>query len=214
MNLVYGTLGFNVDNFSPVLRALENVEKVILFYGFIDEDSQRMSNEAREEIHKECKERNILTEMINLKDPFDFVEITKTIKKQIEKDQKKDTIITFNISGGTKPMVAAALLACIFNGIPTQYIHEKTLQVIPIPLLQMKYSKNLTPTEHKIINFILDSEKKLTVHEIADHFNRTNSTLSVQLHELVKKGILIFEPGPNLRTKYVLPSKGIELLLR
>ncbi len=51
----------------------------------------------------------------------------------------------FNVAGGTRIMSACALLVCTLEGVNCVYVHDDTLEEIPLPMLQIRYSDVLTP---------------------------------------------------------------------
>ena len=144
MKLAYGTLGWHVEYLQPVIRKVENLDGLAFYYGHIDDrDARKRTMETKRATQDLCEHIGIKAIPRKLDDIHDFTNIVKMMKQDIENDiEAGNRIALFNIAGGTKVMCSAALLVCIFKGIPTQYVNEETRRVVPLPLLQADYHRH------------------------------------------------------------------------
>ena len=215
MRLVYGTLGWHVEYLQPAIRSVENIEGLVIYFGYDDKgENMKKTLETLDKMKEICKQLDIKVFPRKLKNIFNFIKITKRIKQDIENDQKKgNEIVLFNISGGTKPTVSAALLVCVFKGIPSLYVNEETFEVIPLPLLKAEYLDTLTPKEKELAIYIIENkDDNLNQIQLTKIFNKKKSTINTQIKSLLDKGIIIFESSVDNKSKIIKPSEGIELL--
>jgi len=215
MRYVYGTLGWHVEYLQPIIKSVENLDTLVFYYGYINKEKEKKQTiETKEKMVDICGQLGIKAKPRKLDDIFDFVGIVKRIKRDIEKDQNDGNEITlFNIAGGTKPMCSAALMVCIFQGVPTQYVNEETGDVIPIPLLRTNYLDPLSKKEREIAEFLLNhKDKEYTQVMLAKAFGKERATINNQVKSLVKKGIIELIPAKDGRSKIIKTSEGMELL--
>jgi CRISPR locus-related DNA-binding protein len=215
MKLIYGTLGWHTEYLQPAIRTVEGIEGLVIYYGYEDKDKPRLKTiKTLDKMRNICRSFEIKPIPRKVNDIYDFINITKQMKSDIQKDiTDGHEIAMFNIAGSTKPMVSAALLVCIFLGIPAQYINEETLETVKLPLLQANYLDSLTTKERELAEFIIKNRaKSYTQVQIAEKLGKKKSTINTQIKKLVDKGIVVLEPASDGKSKTVKPSEGIDLL--
>jgi len=212
MPIVFGTLGHRPQSLIPSIKATENVERVIFYYG-----GDQQAVKAKDDVVEYCKNLRIAVDAVELPDVFDLMSIAKRIRGDI-KDWKKRglKISVFNIAGGTRPTSSAALLACILEGVPTVYVHDITNDEIALPLLEIEYTKVLSPKERKILEIVMKAQRKkpLSEVELAGQFGVTKATMNYHVKQLLRKGAIALTPdAKDNRRKLVTIEPTIELLL-
>ena len=158
MVVIFGTLGYRPKSLIPTIRSTPNVDKVVFYYGIDPADKEASSKvpEARKGVVDYCKNMKIAVDPVELPDVYDFKNIAMRIRNDIRKHKRDGKeIAVFNIAGGTKPTSSAALLACILEGIPTVYVHDRTYEEIHLPLLRMEYNEVLSKEEQEILRPLL-----------------------------------------------------------
>ena len=216
MKLAYGTLGWHADYLKPTIKKVEDLDRLVFYFGHTKKKEHRTQTmDTKREMEKFCKGFDIEPDARRLPDIYDLAGIVKLMKSGIEKDRDDGHQVTmFNIAGGTKPMCAAALLVCIFKGIPTLYVNEETLDEVQLPLLEADYLGNLTPRERELAEYILKhKDTMMTQAKIARSLERTPATINKQINNLHRKGIITFETTDDTRLKQIRLSDGMELLL-
>jgi len=212
MSIVFGTLGYRPQSLIPTIKATENVERVVFYFG-----GDQQAWKAKEEVVNYCKNLRIPVDAIELPDVFDLMGIAKRIRADIREWKKHGAkIAIFNIAGGTRPTSSAALLACILEGIPTVYVHDVTYDEITLPLLKIEYTKVLSAKERKILDAIRKAQAKrpLSEVELARQFGVTKATMNYHVKQLLKKGAIAITPDPeDTRRKQLTIEPTIELLL-
>jgi len=212
MSIVFGTLGYRPQSLIPTIKATENVERVVFYFG-----GDQQAWKAKEEVVNYCKNLRIPVDAIELPDVFDLMGIAKRIRADIREWKKRGAkIAIFNIAGGTRPTSSAALLACILEGIPTVYVHDVTYDEITLPLLKIEYTKVLSAKERKILDVIRKAQAKrpLSEVELARQFGVTKATMNYHVKQLLKKGAIAITPDPeDTRRKQLTIEPTIELLL-
>ena len=212
MSLVFGTLGHRPQSLIPTIKATENVERVIFYYGGDPE-----ATKAKDEVVEFCKDLRIPVDAVELPDVFDLMGIARKIRGDIKEWRKRGSrIAIFNIAGGTRPTSSAALLACILEGIPTVYVHDVTYDEIALPLLEIEYTKILSNKERKILEIVKKHQHKkpLSEVELSREFEVTKATMNYHVKQLLKKGAIALTPDPvDNRRKLVTIAPTVELLL-
>jgi DNA-binding MarR family transcriptional regulator len=212
MSIVFGTLGYRPQSLIPTIKATENVERVVFYFG-----GDQQAWKAKEEVVNYCKNLRIPVDAIELPDVFDLMGIAKRIRADIREWKKRGAkIAIFNIAGGTRPTSSAALLACILEGIPTVYVHDVTYDEITLPLLKIEYTKVLSAKERKILDAIRKAQAKrpLSEVELARQFGVSKATMNYHVKQLLKKGAIAITPDPeDTRRKQLTIEPTIELLL-
>jgi DNA-binding MarR family transcriptional regulator len=121
----------------------------------------------------------------------------------------------FNVAGGTRIMSACALLVCTLEGVNCVYVHDDTLEEIPLPMLQIRYSDVLTPVQRAILRYLLEHrEEDVTQKELGLAFALHKATVNHHIKELVARGAVYLMPSPkDSRIKLIRVEESMELLL-
>jgi len=218
MVVIFGTLGYRPKSLIPTIRSTPDVEKVVFYYGIDPDDKEAVSKvpEARKSVVDYCKNMKISVDPIELPDVYDFKNITIRIRNDIRKHKREGKqIAVFNIAGGTKPTSSAALLACILEGVPTVYVHDRTYEEIHLPLLRMEYNAILSKEELEILRTLSDNRTKdITEVELASLVNKHKATVNHHIKNLISKGAVRLEKHTrDARKKVVRIEESAELLL-
>jgi CRISPR locus-related DNA-binding protein len=218
MVVIFGTLGYRPKSLIPTIRSTPDVEKVVFYYGIDPDDKEAVSKvpEARKSVVDYCKNMKIAVDPIELPDVYDFKNITIRIRNDIRKHKREGKqIAVFNIAGGTKPTSSAALLACILEGVPTVYVHDRTYEEIHLPLLRMEYNAILSKEELEILRTLSDNRTKdITEVELASLVNKHKATVNHHIKNLISKGAVRLEKHTrDARKKVVRIEESAELLL-
>ncbi len=218
MSVVFGTLGYRPKSLIPTVKSTPNVEKVVFYYGAdpAEPEARKKVSDARTAVTEYCRSMNILSDGIELEDPFDFKRIAKRIRRDIRRHKREGMEISvFNIAGGTRPTSSAALLACILEGVPTVYVHDVTSEEIHLPLLRIEYKDVLSAEEREVLQVLLRNKNRmLTEVELAGLVGKHKATLNHHLRNLVSKGAVRLAKHPtDARKKLVRLEESSELLL-
>lgn len=213
MSMIFGTLGHRPQSLIPTIKATEDIDRVVFYYGGDDE-----AKKARDAIVEFCKSLRIPVDPVELPDVFDLMGIAKRIRNDIrEWKGRGGKIAIFNIAGGTRPTSSAALLACTLEGVPTVYVHDLTYDEIALPLLEIEYSRILSKKERKILDIIRKNEEKgkpLYEVELARIFGVTKATMNYHVKQLLNKGVISLTPdSEDMRRKIVGLQPTVDLLL-
>jgi CRISPR locus-related DNA-binding protein len=207
MVTIFATLGWEPKSVIPSIKIRDNVEELVLYYS-PDEKGEK----AYKELWDFCSSIDLGLKPTKLKDPFDLIKIANAIRKALKKYAKKEII--FNITGGTKVMSSAALLACILEGVPTVYCNEKTGKEEPLPLMQIKYKEFLSTQQKEILKIIKELGERCTSVAVAKKANLKKATVSHHIKELENKGLIIMETSKeDARKKFLKIAESVELLL-
>ena len=218
MKVGFGTLGWHVEYLKPLIDEGGGLEKIVFYYGYVDkEDFKEKTLRAKKQMVELCESFEGLKYVpTQLKNIFDFKSIVRKMRSDIELELKAgNEVVLFDIAGGTKIMVAAALMVSLFKGIPALYYDEESRQAVRLPLLGMKYISGLTPREREIVKFVIDykGQAELTQTTLAKLLDVEKGTINPQVLKLVGKGVLELVPSKDHRSKVVKAVDGIELLL-
>jgi DNA-binding MarR family transcriptional regulator len=212
MVTILGTLGFRPETLIPTIKSTEGLNTVVAFHS----DHER-SISATAEIQKLCEMMGIEFVHREIPDAFDFMKVASSIQKEIEALRNKgETIAVFNIAGGTRIMSACALMMCTIEGLNSVYVHDETLEEIPLPLLHIRYSDVLTDMQKKILRYLLDNRgRSITQVELASSFNMHKATVNHHIKMLVEKGAVHLETNKaDSREKLVRVEDSMGLILR
>lgn len=212
MVVLFGTLGFRAETLIPTIRSTESLSKVIVFHS--DHES---SKEAAKEVGRLCELMNVQLVEKEIPDAYDFMTAAKTIQDEIlDARQRGDEVSVFNIAGGTRIMSASALLVCILEGLNAVYVHDNTMEEIPLPMLHIRYSDILTDVQKKLLTYLVDNkDKEITQCDLAREFGMHKATINHHIKKLQEKGAVRLEPKKDdFREKVVRPEMSMELLLR
>ena len=218
MVVIFGTLGYRPKSLIPTIRSTPNVEKVVFYYGIDREDKEAVTRvpDAKRSVIEYCRTMKIAVDPVELTDVYDFKNTAMTIRNDIRRHKREGKeIAVFNIAGGTKPTSSAALLACILEGVPTVYVHDRTYEEIHLPLLRMEYNKVLSKEEQEILKVLARNRtKEITEVELASLVNKHKATVNHHIKNLVSKGAVRLERhSEDARKKVVRIEESSELLL-
>jgi CRISPR locus-related DNA-binding protein len=210
MATLFGTLGWRPASLIPSIKSTKGLEKVIFYYS----DHER-SRKARDQVVEYCEQRNIPVRPIELRDAFDLIQIAKRIRDDVRRERSGgNAIAKFNIGGGTRLMSSGALLACVLEGIPTTYVHDDSLAEFPLPLLQIEYSKVLTPKQKETLLFLIGHDGPVTQTELSKELGIHKATVNHHIKELRKKGLVSVTIDPkDSRKKSIEAAPFVELLV-
>lgn len=210
MTVLYGTLGWRPESLIPSIKSTKDLEK-LYFYHSDHPDSLK----AKDKVVEYCNTIGLPVVPIELREPYNLIEIASRIVKDIDKVSATDKHIRFNIAGGTRLMSSAALLVCILKGIPTTYVHDDTFEEIQLPLLQMDYSSAFTPKQKEILNYLRDSgDITITQTKLAKGLGIHKATMNHHIKELRKKGAIeIAQDKKDGRVSMISLAPHMHLLL-
>lgn len=218
MVVIFGTLGYRPKSLIPTIRSTPNVEKVVFYFGIDPADKEAISKvpEAKKSVLEYCRSMKIAVDPIELPDVYDFKNIAMRIRNDIRKHKREGKeIAVFNIAGGTKPTSSAALLACILEGVPTVYVHDRTYEEIHLPLLRMEYNEVLSREEQEILRTLSRHRAEdITEVELASLVGKHKATVNHHIKNLISKGAVRLEKhSADARKKVVRIEESAELLL-
>ncbi|MFA5311862.1 MAG: MarR family transcriptional regulator [Methanomassiliicoccales archaeon] len=212
MVVILGTLGFKPETLIPTIRSTEGLGRVIVFHS----DHERSKNAAKD-IRRVCELMDVQLDEREIPDAFDFMTVARAIQDEIlDARRRGDEIGVFNIAGGTRIMSASALLVCTLEGLNTVYVHDNTLEEIPLPMLHIRYSDILTDVQKSILNYLVaNKDKDITQGDLAREFMMHKATVNHHIKKLQEKGTvhLVAKKGDG-REKIVRAEVSMELLLR
>ena len=146
--------------------------------------------------------------------PFDLLDSLGTVRRTIL-DAAKEGPVRLSVSGGTKILVNAAILAAFLEGIPATYVHDDTYQEIPLPLLRITYGEGLTAKQREVLTFLVKNrEKDFTETALARALGVHKATMNHHLRELDAKGAIERLPDAKDARKLVIkPASAMDLLV-
>lgn len=210
MTVLFGTLGWRPQSLIPTIRSTEGLERVTFYHS-----DHAKSRAARAKIVEFCRSLGLPATAVELGDAFDLLRIAERIRADVRRERAAGALVRFNIAGGTRLMSSAALLVCILEGIPATYVHDDTLEEVPLPLLRIAYGERLTPRQREILGLLVrDRERPYTETSLAKALGLHKATMNHHVRELEAKGALVRERDPqDRRALLVRAAPGIELLL-
>jgi len=209
MRILLATLGFTPKFVIPTLTTEKGVDRLVLYYG-----EHKNCDAAKDEVAKVCRKMKVDLKLRKMRE-FDFMYIATRMKADIEKYSQKHEIICFSISGGTKLMSAAAMMVSVIEGVRAVYVHEKTFDVVPLPLLQIPYTDNLTDMQRQILRLLHENGSTMKLSEIREGIGKHKSTTTHHIKELERKGVIsLSNDEHDSRVKYVTMKESAALLVR
>ena len=207
MVTIFATLGWEPKSVIPSLKIRDNVEKLIVYYS-----PDKKGESACEKLWGYCSSIKLPLKSVKLENQFDLIKTAKEIRKDLRKYSGKD--IVFNITGGTKVMSSAALLACILEAVPAVYCNEKTGKEETLPLLQIRYKDFLTKPQKNILTVIKQLGGECNAVDIAKETGLRKATVSHHIKQLEDMGLVVVETSKkDSRKKSVKRLESVELLL-
>jgi hypothetical protein len=205
MTVLFGTLGFTPEKFTPTIRSRDDVESVVLFY-----DKDERSHQARQVVVSFCQELEIPVESIEV-DAFDLVEAAVPIRRTMQRFDR--TQILFNVTGGTKILASAAMLACILEGVRAIYIHDTTHDEVSLPLLTIKYEDYLSDQVKRVLAHI-HKNPGCSPADVGQAVGSAKPTVTHHVKRLIDYGLVqkkTHENDQRKATLWAIPS--VKLLL-
>jgi CRISPR locus-related DNA-binding protein len=209
MTVLFGTLGWRPESLIPSIKSTKSLEKLYFYYS-----DHKDSIKARDKVVEYCSTIGLVVEPMEIRKPFNLIDIATRIKKDVERVSAGGEMIRFNIAGGTRLMSSAALLVCILKGIPTTYVHDDTFEEIQLPLLQMDYSEAFTSKQKEILKVLRKIGKPIKQTELAKQVGIHKATLNHHIKELKKRGAIeIKDHDKDGRVSMISLAPHIHLLL-
>ena len=208
---IMGTLGFRPDTILPTIRSTEGLQRVVVFHS----DHVR-SREAVTEVRDICEQMGLIFSHHEVPDAFNFMRVSKAIQTEIAAMRAAgEALHVFNVAGGTRIMSACALLVCTLEGVNCVYVHDDTLEEIPLPMLQIRYSDVLTPVQRDILRYLLAHRgEDVTQKGLGLAFSLHKATVNHHIKELAARGAVRLMPSPkDSRIKLIKVEESMELLL-
>ncbi|MCG2717697.1 MAG: CRISPR-associated CARF protein Csa3 [Nanoarchaeota archaeon] len=207
MVTIFATLGWEPKSVIPSLKIRDNVEKLIVYHS-----PDKKGESAYEKLWEYCSNIKLPLKSVKLENQFDLIKTAKEIRKDLRKYAGKEII--FNITGGTKVMSSAALLACILEAVPAVYCNEKTGKEETLPLLQIRYEDFLTKPQKNILTVIKQLGGECNAVDIAKKTGLRKATVSHHIKQLEEAGLVVVETSKkDTRKKSVKLLESVELLL-
>lgn len=207
MVTIFATLGWEPKSVIPSLKIRDNVEKLIVYHS-----PDKKGEYAYEKLWGYCSSIKLPLTPVKLRDQFDLIKTAKEIRKELRKYAGKEII--FNITGGTKVMSSAALLACILEAVPAVYCNENTGKEEALPLLQIRYKDFLTKPQKNILMIIKQLGGECNAVDIAKETGLRKATVSHHIKQLEEMGLVVVETSKkDSRKKSVKLLESVELLL-
>jgi DNA-binding MarR family transcriptional regulator len=202
---VFGTLGFTPQKFLPALRIRDNVHRAVVFH-----DAHPKAKAALDDIARFCRSVGIPLLAVEV-DAFDIVGSAARMQQEIRRAGPASVL--FNVTGGTKVLTAAAVLACVLEGVRATYIHEESEEEIPLPLVTARYENILSPPQRRLLRHVA-THPGATQSQLVAALGITKPTVSHHVKRLVASGLLRQEPDRHdARRKGLIVIESARLLL-
>lgn len=209
MVVVFGTLGHMPRALLPAIEKRQQVERLVYFYS-----GDEKGRKAKEQVERYCRGMDLRYEAILVRDVYDLIKSSIQIRRKIRETKAQGKEVVFNITGGTKVVACAALLACILESVPTVYEHELTRKEIDLPLLSLRYDEVLSERQRQILRFILQRGGMCVAKELVAHTGRRKTTISHHVKTLARRGLIRVENSPeDSRQKLLRVVPYVELLV-
>lgn len=215
MTIIMATVGFTPGKVHPVIDREDRKEELVLFYDKDSRDNQGKSKLAARQLQEHGLElgmKVVLHEM----DAFDLVRSCQEIRDEIRKRRARDrdADIVLSISGGTRVLSSAALLASILEGVRVVHINERTGEVQPLPMLRLRADEVLHAKQRRVLQWVKDHPGCLQ-REVAQALRLTKGTVSHHVQGLKEQGLVLGEPDKDdARSErlHAVPSADLLLL--
>lgn len=207
MTIIFSTLGFNPDALTPLISHFPEVEKVIFYYS---SEKKEEAVKAKKEIISICKAVGIDYQAIELKNYVDMVPMIKKMRKDLKRYDKSEVI--FNITGGTKAMAGAGIIASILEGVKVVFNDWENKCIVEYPILKMRYEDTLTKKEKEILKYIM-KKRGCRFADIIEDIKISKSTISYHLDRLEEKGFIERIPAKDNKREKIIRVKEIAELI-
>lgn len=207
MTVLMATVGFTPAKVHPVIDRLDEKEELVLFY---DDDKDGRSRGAAEKVAAYAESLDMPVRFVPL-DAFDLVACCRVVRQEIKKRAGKDVVVS--ISGGTRVLLSAALLASILEGKHVVHISEKSNAIQHLPLLHLRASDVLNDKQRRVLRHIREHPGCLQ-RDIVDALGITKGTVSHHVKGLKKGGLVEAKGDPeDTRSQRLTAVPTAELLL-
>lgn len=176
------------------------MSKAVVFH-----DQHPDSQKAAQQVARYCNDLGIDYRAVQV-DAFDIVESAAAMQEAIRKDDPRDVL--FNVSGGTKVLSSAAVLASILEGLRAVYIHEETGEERPLPLFRARYEDFLTERKREILRYVAEHDG-CTQRQVYEALNLSKPTVNGHIKGLVEYGLLEQAKDENdtrVKRLHVIPA--------
>lgn len=189
--ILIGILGSSVDQFALALRRTPSFSRVVLLH---DKSPKALDN--RNEILRRAKGTGVAVETIEL-DAFDLIEDTVRIRQEIAKHDRTQLICKLTPGGGT--LSAAALLACILEGVPCSYVRDGTDEEFRLPLLQVQYGQFINDKQRRVLDAIQTFKGSCRQSDLVRATKLSKPNINHHVVRLVKLGLIELQVDANDR---------------
>jgi CRISPR locus-related DNA-binding protein len=189
MTVIMATVGFTPAKVQPVIDREDAKEELVLFF---DKDrgensgNAGRSKRAAQELAAQAEKIGMPCRFVET-DAFDLVKCCTRIRQEIKKRAGKDIVLS--ISGGTRVLSSAALLASILEGVRVVHISEKDNAVQPLPLLKLDDRDTLNPAQKRVLVHIREHPGS-SQRDVAHALKLTKGTVSHHVHRLKRQGLV------------------------
>lgn len=207
MVVVFGTLGFTPEKFTPSLRHHAPVDEVRVFH-----DTDERSRDAAGEVEQHCDEIGLPCKAIEV-DAFNMLEAAGAIRDEV--DQFETGAIVFNVTGGTAVLSCAGLLTCVLEGIRAETTNLRDPSQAPeaLPLLTIEYSELLTDAQRRVLRAISERNGKVSQSDLVDILGLRKATVSHHVKSLKERGLVVGTRAKDARMEYLQVPSSADLLL-
>ncbi len=166
-----------IKEFSP--------SKIILLKQSNEKNAELRKNEAllRKTVGTVCK-----VESVELKDPYDVLEVAEKTVKLIESEKKAGNKIIMNLTGGRRTQALGVLFAAYARSDMVErlvYAPSDANRIVDLPKLNLSPSKK----KREILELMAKNSHK-TMSALAKKLGKTRGMLYVHLRELKEVGYL------------------------
>ena len=207
ITIIFSTLGFNPDALTPLISYFPEVKKVIFYYS---SEKKKQAVDAKKEVVRVCRAVGIDCQAIELKNYVDMVPMIKRMRSDIRKYDRKEII--FNITGGTKAMAGAGIIASILEGVKLVFNDWENERIVEYPILKMRYEDTLTKKEKEILKYIL-KKGECRFSDIIEDIGISKSTVSHHLDRLEEKGFIERIPAKDSKREKIIRAKEVAELI-
>lgn len=210
MTVIMATVGFTPAKVQPVIDREDEKEELVLFFDKDSKDNPGRSRRAAQELADSAQKLGLPCKLVPL-DAFDLVQCCQHIRREIRKREGKEVVLT--ISGGTRVLSSAALLASILEGKRAVHISERDNAVTTLPLLRLEAGKVLNASQRRVLSFIRD-HPNCQQREIAAALKLTKGTVSHHVQRLKQQKLLTAdEDRDDARSERLRAVPSADLLL-
>jgi len=183
------------------------VKKVIFYYS---SEKKTQVVKAKNAVIEICRSLSVDCQAIELKNYIDMVPMIKRMRSEIKKYDRRE--IVFNITGGTKAMAGAGIIASILEGVKLVFNDWENERIVEYPILKMRYEDTLTKKEKEILKYIL-KKGECRFADIIEDIGISKSTVSHHLDRLEEKGFIEKIPTKDSKREKIIRAKEVAELI-